>query len=285
MLKSSIALSLAVVVAVMVGAPAMASPESAFQANSFVSAETEAKAQLKKNPADPEANAWLARSLYKQGRFAAAEAALKKAGTSNVEALVAHGDYEQYVGNSEGAIAFYTKALAQAPKNVAALVGLASAHLNLEHFDKAYDLADQAEGLAGGESAYMKSRVYAVLGGAQGLKANKGGLGDKLKYGPRVKTTLEKAVDVAPQNANAQYALGRFYLLAPGLIGGNPGKSVGYLERATQLEPYFYPAQAWLVRAYVETGKKDNAARELAEFKRKFSSLPEAMREISDIKL
>jgi hypothetical protein len=35
----------------------------------------------------------------------------------------------------------------------------------------------------------------------------------------------------------------------------------------------------------VETGKKDNAARELAEFKRKFSSLPEAMREISDIKL
>jgi tetratricopeptide (TPR) repeat protein len=283
MRKRTLALSLALIAAV--AGPAFASAENALYANSFATAESEARTALKKNPSDAEAGAWLVRSLYKQGRFSAAEAALKKLGTSGVEALTAHGDYALYVGDADGAIGWYTKALAAAPKDVSALVGLASAHVQLDHFDKAYDLAESAENLAGGENAYLKSRVYTVLGGAQGLKANKGGLGDKIKFGPRVKTTLEKAVAIAPQNANAQYALGRFYLLAPGLIGGNAGKSVGYLEKATDLEPYFYPAQAWLVRAYVETGKKDKAAQALAEFKRKFSALPEAMREVADIKL
>lgn len=277
--------ALALVAVMTLGAPAMASPEKAFQTNAFVSVEAEAKAALKKNPADPEANAWLARSLYKQGRFGEAAAALKKAGATHPEALVAHGDYALYLGDADTAIRHYQAALAKAPKDVSALVGLASAHIQLEHFDQAFDTAEKAEGLMGAESAYTKSRVLTVLGGAQGLKANKGGLGDKIKFGPKVKATLEKAVATAPQNANAQYALGRFYLLAPGLIGGNAGKSVGYLEKATQLEPYFYPAQAWLVRAYAETGKKDKASAELAEFKKKFGALPEAMREIANIKL
>lgn len=278
-------LALALLAVMTLGAPAMADPEKAFQANSFVSAEAEAKAALKKNPSDPTAGAWLVRSLYKQGRFAEAAAALKKAGVGNAEALVAHGDYALYLGNAEAAIRHYQAALAKAPKDVPALVGLASAQLHLEHFDRAYDTAEKAEALMGKESAYTRSRVLTVLGGAQGLKANKGGLGDKIKFGPKVKTTLEKAVATAPQNANAQYALGRFYLLAPGLIGGNAGKSVSYLEKANQLEPYFYPAQAWLVRAYAETGKKDKAATELAEFKQKFKAVPEAMGEVANIKL
>jgi len=123
-----------------------------------------------------------------------------------------------------------------------------------------------------------------VLGGAQGLKANRGSLVDKLRFGPQVKGTLERALALAPGNANAQYAVGRYYLEAPAAVGGNPGKSVAYLEKAVTLDPNFFLAAAYMIRAYQATGKPARATQLLADYKRRFAGLPAPLHEAADLR-
>jgi hypothetical protein len=77
--------------------------------------------------------------------------------------------------------------------------------------------------------------------------------------------------------------VGRFYLEAPGAVGGKPEKSVAYLEKSTALDPYFFLANAYLIRAYKATGQAARAKDLLASYKKKFAGLSAPMREVGDL--
>ena len=222
------------------------------------------------------------RSLYKSGHFAAARRAASRLPADSVETLDVRGDLAFYVGDYSAAAGYFARARAKDSKDVHAIRGLGSVDVHLARFDAALSLA--RAGLKLKVSRGDRSRLLTVLGGAQGLKADRGSLFDKIKYGPRVLGTLKQAVALDSQNAAAVYAIGRFYLEAPGVVGGNPSKAVPTLERAVRLDPYDFLHDAWLIRAYEKTGQSARATSEISSYKRKFGGLPAAMAELGTIK-
>jgi tetratricopeptide (TPR) repeat protein len=255
---------------------------SAFENNAPTSLERMAQAQLKAHPGDAEAQAWLARSLYLQGKFQASKTALKR--SSGLAGLLAEGDYDLYVGEYQAAIKVFEVVRAQSPNDVDARLGIASADLDLnQRYDAAYTLAKESEGAARALGSIPYSRCLVMEGGALGLKANKGNLFDKIRFGPRVQKVLLKAVAIAPTFPHAQFALGRFYLEAPGVVGGDPQKAALALSKAVQLDPYYFLADAWYIRALKKTDQNTRATAEISSYQHKFGSLAEARAELASI--
>jgi tetratricopeptide (TPR) repeat protein len=258
--------------------------EQAYFANQYPAVQLQAQARVAANGNDPLGHAYLARLAYKQGRWADARKELGKAGQRELEAVLAWGDFLLYTGASQAAIGYFQEARKLDPGHSHAIYGLGAAYLDTGRFQEAYDLARGAEAMAAREGPFQHSRVLSILGGAQGLKANRGNLADKLRFGPQVRGTLERAMAVAPGNPNAIYAVGRFYLEAPAVIGGNPAKAVPLLEKAGALDPCFFLGQAYLARAYQATGKPARARDVLAAYRKRFAGLPAPMREVADLR-
>jgi len=82
--------------------------------------------------------------------------------------------------------------------------------------DLALPLLERAVQIAPSVGVY-----HSGLGGALGLKALRGGLSDKLRYGFRVHGELARGVELSPRSVPARMALGQFYVLAPGIAGGD----------------------------------------------------------------
>lgn len=256
-------------------AGALPGAEAAFYGNDLAGLE-----RLATGSKDPDAQAWLARALYRQGRFASARQALAKAG-DGLEAELARGDYALYLADGDGAEPHFRKAAALEPANAHAAWGLAYALINRDRFDEAVEAAEKAVALA--KTPADRSRAYATLGGAQGLKANLGSLVDKLRFGPQVKASLTKAVALDPRNGGARYALGRFYVVAPGAIGGDPAKALDPLRKALALDPYYFNTHLWYLKALGATGRKADYQAEAADYKTRFKDLPEALAALARI--
>ena len=79
---------------------------------------------------------------------------------------------------------------------------------------------------------------------------------EALTYGKR-------AVEASPTDFSAHVALGRALLAKE-----DPAAAAAELEQAVKLSPDSVDARYSLASAYSRLGRKDDAARELAEFKR-----------------
>ncbi len=88
----------------------------------------------------------------------------------------------------------------------------------------------------------------------RGMNIQKRGLVALLAYGASVLPTLRGAVRLAPDSADIRYALGRFYLLAPVLMGGNLGQARSELGKACQLDPASFEFRAWAIAADSRAG-------------------------------
>jgi tetratricopeptide (TPR) repeat protein len=245
--------------------------------------QAEVRARLAANPHDSLAHAMQARLHYKHGRWAAARAELAKAGEATLDGLYGKADYLMYTGEGRKALPLFERARALDPGHTHWVWGAGSAYLDAGRFDEAHVMAEKALPIAMAEGPVQHSRVLLILGGAQGLKASRGSLFDKLRYGPQVRSTLERALAVAPRNPNALYAVGRYYFEAPAAIGGNQAKAITYFEQTVAIDPYVFPPQAWLIRALRKTGKAERAADLLKQYRRRFAQLPQALREVADL--
>ncbi len=88
----------------------------------------------------------------------------------------------------------------------------------------------------------------------KGLGIQKRGLLALLAYGASVLPTLRGAVRLAPDSADIRYALGRFYLLAPVLMGGDLRQARSELGKACQLDPASFEFRAWAIAADSRAG-------------------------------
>lgn len=122
--------------------------------------------------------------------------------------------------------------------------------------------------------AAMRGRLQLLGLEVRGLEAQKAGLLALFLYGRSVLPTLERACKLAPDSAQVRYALGRYYLLAPGLLGGDARKAREELQRACKLDPACFECRAWALAAAVRAG--GGAARERRRYEADFGQLPAA---------
>lgn len=99
-------------------------------------------------------------------------------------------------------------------------------------------------------------RAYSLYAGAKGMIAHYGGPLSKAINGTAVKPNLDKAQSLKPDTAGVLFGLGSYYLLAPGLAGGDKNKAEEYLKKAVEVDPLLADAYVRLAQLYNSRGER-----------------------------
>src|SRR5260370_16005058 len=102
--------------------------------------------------------------------------------------------------------------------------------------------------------------AHGVLADLYGRKSSLGNamfLGPK--FGPKVKEENAKAMALDNKNPRVWASLGRQYLMAPKMFGGDVSKAVESLEKSVALDPQQEETYVWLARGYKKHGDKAKA--------------------------
>ncbi len=225
--------------------------------------------------------------LLRQGRFMEAQQIAEQALAKDPESLEANlrmGEILDNMGDFDGALKHFKRAADANPDSIEAQVWLGSGLLAAGKYDQSISASEKA--LSKWEKKAtdkeMLSRLWVNLAGAQGLKSKREGLFAMLRFGTAVRGNLEKALAI-DVNARTQYALGRYFVEAPGAVGGDPKKGLPLLEKALKLEPNYHAIRAHYIRGLLATDKKAEAKEEWRRFKVDFGGLSDVMGEVKDI--
>jgi predicted Zn-dependent protease len=228
-----------------------------------------------------------ARALRAKHKLAAAEEVLAEAlarDSVHLDALLEAGYLAEQARDDPSALKYFSRAAKAHPESLVAQNMAVHAYLWIEDHEHALQFAEAAhEKFATRDpDKTLWSDLLVGLGGAQGMKAERGALAAALKYGLGVRSTFEKAVATDPEHGRAVYALARYYLQAPAIVGGDVAKGFKLLERALRLNPEDSRFQEAYIRALAKHGRKDDARRAYDRYQRRFGDIPGAMREIED---
>jgi tetratricopeptide (TPR) repeat protein len=135
------------------------------------------------------------------------------------------------------------------------LLGLASIDFIRGNYQKAIRSAHQILS-AKNLDPENKALSYLLLGASNSKLCSQGKILAKFKYGTQIKGYFLKAVDTAGDLPDTHAALGTFYLLAPGIAGGNLPKAQEELTVALKLAPEFATAHARMAQYYKKTGNQ-----------------------------
>jgi tetratricopeptide (TPR) repeat protein len=96
--------------------------------------------------------------------------------------------------------------------------------------------------------------AHSLLADLYGRKISLGGFLAGPRFGPKIVAENKKALDLAPNDALVYASLGRQYLYAPKMFGGDVGKAIDNFLKATQLGPSADENFVWLAIAYRKSG-------------------------------
>lgn len=269
--------------------PAQAGPlEDLWFGNKLFEVEQQATLRLRRLKGDAEGLAWRAEVLMKEGSFNRAKTDLGNIPATAAIGDLARGDYAWYTGDWDGALVAYEAAARRKPDDLHARWGVASALLHQGKHEPAYAMgvaleADAAKVASEPWGADFLAEVLVIQGAALGGKAEHGNFLDQLFAAPKVRAIFERATQVAPANANAWSALGRYHYFAPGLMGGDARKAAELLEKSKTIDPFFYLNHAYLVKALAKAGEKGKAQVEWTFYHAKFDDLPAAKRDLPEL--
>lgn len=125
--------------------------------------------------------------------------------------------------------------LVQDPNNADALAAKVDAILaagNAARYDEAAQLGEQCVA-----THPQVSACHLTLGNALGAKAIANGIMSALGYAGTIRDAFKKAVELDPQNIEARMALMRYYLQAPGIVGGGIGKARTLATQTASVNP------------------------------------------------
>ncbi|HEY2018690.1 MAG TPA: tetratricopeptide repeat protein [Bryobacteraceae bacterium] len=172
----------------------------------------------------------------------------------------------------EKIISDYSAAAAKAPNDADAQYkfALASSYLAevaIEQHDKKQARPVAERGIQAAEKAVsLKPDVaeyYRVLATLYGQAVTD--LMSGLKYGPKAKDAVAKAVEKAPNSSSVYVArgVGNYYL--PAQLGGGPGGAIPDFQKAIQLDPKNAEAYLWLGIALRQSNKDVEARQAFAK--------------------
>jgi tetratricopeptide (TPR) repeat protein len=130
---------------------------------------------------------------------------------------------------------------------------LCRAHFELGEWDAAISSCERAVALAPNHSLY-----HLWLGRAYGEKADHASFLSAAGLAKKVRTELERAVELDPNNWEARTDLAEFYLEAPGIVGGGRDKARAQAEKLASLNL----ANSHWVKARIAEKEKDEATAE-----------------------
>jgi cytochrome c-type biogenesis protein CcmH/NrfG len=79
------------------------------------------------------------------------------------------------------------------------------------------------------------------------------------KFGPKVKEENAKAMSLDDKNPRVWASLGRQYLMAPKMVGGDVSKAIESLQKSLALDPAQDETWVWLAKAFAKHGEKPQA--------------------------
>ncbi len=152
--------------------------------------------------------------------------------------------------------AILEKQVAANPKDVKALVQLASVRLEFKDNNGALKLAQQAVDLQP-----QNAEAHETLAEAYGQKTEDDvGMFEKLRMARAFKREAEQALALDPKNVHALYAMMVFYVQAPGMIGGSKSKAIEFSDRILAVDP----VQGNFAKADIARGDKQYGQEEAA---------------------
>lgn len=172
---------------------------------------------------------------------------------------------------------YYQRALARDPGNQAAVVGLADELAWMQRSSQATAIANRVLQKPDVPPDQL-AKAHIVLLGAQGLEAYHQGIVALIQYAFGVLPSLEETERIAPHSPDVHYALGKYYLLAPGFMGGDIHKALRELDVADELTPWDFTVRAWQLSAEQHAGQDVSQA--LAAYRTDFGDLPAAREEL-----
>jgi tetratricopeptide (TPR) repeat protein len=123
--------------------------------------------------------------------------------------------------------------------------------------DQAIDEAQQALKLDD-----HSATAHALLGDLYGQKIELGvGMMLGARFGPKIVAENKRALELEPNNPRVLASLGRQYLLAPKMFGGDIDKSIDNFKKSTELDPKSDATFVWLALAYRKKGDTASATK------------------------
>ena len=107
--------------------------------------------------------------------------------------------------------------------------------------------------------------AHSLLANLYGRKISLGGFLAGPRFGPRIVAENKKALDLAPNDALVYASLGRQYLYAPKMFGGDVAKAIENFLKATHLDPNSDENFVWLANAYRKGGDAPNSEKALRQ--------------------
>ena len=134
-----------------------------------------------------------------------------------------------------------------APNDAAGYNLLCRAYFMMAEWDRGIPNCERARNLDPQNSQY-----HLWLGRIYGEKADRAGFLSAAGLAKKVRTSFERAVDLAPNDWQARVDLGEFYVEAPGIVGGGKDKA---REQANALMPIKPGMAYWLLGRIAEKNK------------------------------
>jgi tetratricopeptide (TPR) repeat protein len=128
---------------------------------------------------------------------------------------------------------FFEGFVKENPKNDTALFYMGKVWLNLEDHDKSIDWLKKAVKLNENSSDY-----HLWLGQAYGIKAQNSSMFKQPFLAKKVKNEFKKAVELDSANLDARFGLMQYYLVAPGIMGGDKDEAKRQAEEIRRQDAY-----------------------------------------------
>jgi tetratricopeptide (TPR) repeat protein len=111
--------------------------------------------------------------------------------------------------------------------------------------------------------------AHSLLADLYGRKTTLGGgMMAGARFGPKSAAENKKALALDDKDPRVYASLGRQYLHAPKMFGGDVDKAIESFQKATQLDPHNDEDYVWLAVAYRKKGDTAGADKALAEARR-----------------
>jgi tetratricopeptide (TPR) repeat protein len=106
--------------------------------------------------------------------------------------------------------------------------------------------------------------AHALLASLYGIKIGYGGAFAGMRYGPKSEAEAQRALQLDPNCAGAYVVLGRRYLYAPKMFGGDVNKAIDSFRKSTTVDPRYDEGFVWLAIACRKKGDASQAQKALA---------------------